>query len=266
MTDLQILVLAIVQGLTEFLPISSSGHLILSPYLFGFDDQGLAFDVAVHLGSLIAVLGYFRHDVWRIAIGWLTALGQGRPQTQDSRLGWAIIVATIPVVLAGLLLKSVVEGELRAPWIIAATTIAFGLLLGWVDLRARRERDIDGITIRDALIIGSSQILALVPGTSRSGITMTAGLWLGMTRAAASRFSFLLSIPTILASSVLVTRDLLQTNAPVDWSGLGLGVVLSALAAYLTIFFFLRFIERIGMWPFVIYRLLLGSVIYILVY
>ena len=266
MTDLQILVLAIVQGLTEFLPISSSGHLILSPYLFGFDDQGLAFDVAVHLGSLIAVLAYFRRDVWGIAIGWLAALGRGRPQSRESRLGWAIIIATLPVVVAGLLLKPLVEGALRAPWIIAVTTIGFGLLLGWVDLRARRERDIDQLTLRDALIIGASQILALVPGTSRSGITMTAGLWLGMNRAAASRFSFLLAIPTILASSLLVTRDLVQANAPVDWAGLGLGVLLSALAAYTTIFFFLRFIERIGMWPFVIYRLLLGAAIYMLVY
>ena len=266
MSDLQILVLAIVQGLTEFLPISSSGHLILSPYLFGFDDQGLAFDVAVHLGSLIAVLSYFRHDVWRIATGWLSSLLPDGAGSSESRLGWAIIVGTLPVVLAGLALKSLVEGELRAPWVIAATTIVFGLLLGWVDLRARRQRDIGDITIRDALLIGASQVLALIPGTSRSGITITTGLWLGLTRAAASRFSFLLSIPTILASSILVTRDLLQTESAVDWSALGLGVLLSGITAYLAIFFFLRFIERIGMWPFVIYRLLLGGLIIILVY
>lgn len=266
MTELQILVLAIVQGLTEFLPISSSGHLILSPYLFGFDDQGLAFDVAVHLGSLTAVLAYFRHDVWQIAAGWLRSLAPGGAGSGESRLGWAIIVGTLPVVVAGLLLKSLVEGELRAPWVIAVTTIVFGLLLGWVDLRARRERDIGQIGIRDALVIGAFQVLALVPGTSRSGITMTAGLWLGLNRAAASRFSFLLSIPTILASSLLVTRDLVQEDVAVDWSALGLGVLLSGITAYLAIFFFLRFIERIGMWPFVIYRLLLGAAIIMLVY
>jgi undecaprenyl-diphosphatase len=266
MSDLQILVLAIVQGLTEFLPISSSGHLILSPYLFGFDDQGLAFDVAVHLGSLTAVLAYFRADVWRIAINWLGALPPGRPQNEHSRLGWALIVGTIPVVIAGLLLKSMIEGELRAPWVIAATTIVFGLLLGWVDLRARRERELGQLTITDALVIGGSQVLALIPGTSRSGITMTAGLWLGLNRAAASRFSFLLSIPTILASSLLVTRDLIQSETAVDWASLGLGVVLSGITAYLTIFFFLRFIERIGMWPFVLYRLFLGAAIVFLVY
>lgn len=266
MSDLQILVLAIVQGLAEFLPISSSGHLILSPYLFGFDDQGLAFDVAVHLGSLIAVLGYFRRDILQIAAGWLVSLAPGRAPSPESRLGWAIIVGTIPVVIAGLLLKSLVEGELRAPWVIAATTIVFGLLLVWVDLRATRRREIGDIGIRDALIIGVSQILALIPGTSRSGITMTAGLWLGLNRTAASRFSFLLSIPTILASSTLVTRDLLVSGTAVDWAALATAVVLSGITAYLAISLFLRFIERIGMWPFVIYRLLLGTAILLLVY
>jgi undecaprenyl-diphosphatase len=266
MSDLQILVLAIVQGLTDFLPISSSGHLILAPHLFGFPDQGLAFDVAVHLGSLSAVLIYFRRDVLQIAIAWLSALGPGRRQTAHSRLGWAIVIGTLPLVAGGLLLKPLVEGSLRAPWVIALTTVVFGLLLGWVDLRARRTRALERLTLTDALIIGASQILALIPGTSRSGITMTAGLWLGLSRQAAARFSFLLSIPAILASSALITKDLLEAGAPVDWSGLGLGVLLSGVAAYTTIHLFLRFIERIGMWPFVIYRLLLGTMIFIAVY
>jgi undecaprenyl-diphosphatase len=266
MSDLQILVLALVQGITEFLPISSSGHLILAPHLFGFADQGLAFDVAVHLGSLMAVLAYFRNDVWSIATAWLGAVFRRRPSDTQSRLGWAIIVGTIPVVLAGLLLKSIVENELRAPWVIAATTIGFGLLLGFVDLRARRQRTLEELGIRDAVIIGLAQVLALIPGTSRSGITMTAGLALGLDRASASRFSFLLAIPTILASSVLVTLDLIQAAGPVDWSSLALGVALSAVAAYTAIHLFLQFIERIGMWPFVAYRLLLGVVILVLVY
>ena len=266
MSELQILVLAIVQGLSEFLPVSSSGHLILAPHLFGFDDQGLAFDVAVHLGSLLAVLSYFYRDVLNIAAGWFRALPPGGPRSAESRLGWAIIIGTIPVVIAGLLLKSLVEGELRAPWVIALTTIVFGLLLGVVDLRAKREREIDRLTLRDAIVIGMSQILALIPGTSRSGITITAGLWLGLTRAAASRFSFLLSIPTILASTTLVLRDLIEQNAPVDWSSLALGVLLSGIAAYITIHLFLRFIERMGMWPFVVYRLFLGVAILVLVY
>jgi undecaprenyl-diphosphatase len=266
MSDLQILVLAIVQGLTEFLPISSSGHLILAPHLFGFADQGLAFDVAVHLGSLFAVVLYFRRDILAITVDWFASLLPGGAQTAQSRLGWAVIIGTIPVVIAGLLLKSLVENEFRAPWVIAATTILFGLLLGWVDWRAKRHRELDSLSLRDALVIGGAQILALIPGTSRSGITMTAGLWLGLSRAAASRFSFLLSIPTIVASSVLVTKDLVESQAPVDWSALGLAVVLSGIAAYLAIALFLRFIERIGMWPFVIYRLALGGIILALVY
>ncbi len=266
MSEIQILILAIVQGLSEFLPVSSSAHLILAPHLFGFDDQGLAFDVAVHLGSLLAVLGYFRHDLWTITAAWFRALPPGGPRSSESRLGWAIIVATIPVVIAGLMLKSLVEGELRAPWVIALATIVFGLLLGLVDLRARRERELDRLTLRDALVIGMSQVLALIPGTSRSGITMTAGLWLGLTRTAASRFSFLLSIPTILASSVLVLRDLIAQGAPVDWPSLALGVLLSGIAAYTTIHLFLRVIERMGMAPFVIYRLLLGAAILVLAY
>jgi undecaprenyl-diphosphatase len=266
MSEIQILILALVQGLTEFLPISSSGHLILSPYLFGFADQGLAFDVAVHLGSLIAVVAYFRRDIWEILLGWLASLPPGRKADPSARLGWAIIVGTIPVVVAGLLLKPLIEGDLRAPWVIAATTILFGLLLGWADLRARRTREIGDLGIRDALLIGLSQVLALIPGTSRSGITMTIGLMLGFSREAAARFSFLLSVPTILASSLLVTLDLVESPAPVDWYALGLGVVLSGIAAYLAIYYFLRFIERIGMMPFVIYRLLLGVLILVIVY
>lgn len=266
MSEIQILILALVQGLTEFLPISSSGHLILSPYLFGFADQGLAFDVAVHLGSLIAVVAYFRRDIWEIFLGWTASLVPGRQADPSARLGWAIIVGTIPVVIAGLLLKPLIEGDLRAPWVIAATTILFGLLLGWADFRGRRTREIGDLGLRDALLIGLSQVLALIPGTSRSGITMTIGLMLGFSRDAAARFSFLLSIPTILASSLLVTLDLVESQEPVDWYSLGLGVILSGIAAYLAIHYFLRFIERIGMMPFVIYRLLLGGLILVLVY
>ena len=230
MTDLQILLLAAVQGLTEFLPVSSSGHLILSPYLFGFADQGLAFDVAVHLGSLIAVLGYFRHTILRVAIAWFAALLPGGGQTADSRLGWAIIVATLPVVFAGMLLKGLVEGELRAPWVIATTTILFGLLLGWIDLRGRRARTIEQVTLGDALWIGASQVLALIPGTSRSGITMTAALALGLTRTDAARFSFLLSIPAILMAGGYEAWKLLNDTGAVHWDAMLLGTVVAAIS------------------------------------
>lgn len=266
MDFLQILLLAVVQGITEFLPISSSGHLILAPHLFGFDDQGLALDVAVHLGSLIAVISYFWRDIRLIARGWTLSILPGHAASAESRLGWAIIVGVVPVVIAGLLLKDLVETEFRSAAIIAATTIGFGLLLGLADTRAKRTRDIHDIGLREALLIGLAQILALIPGTSRSGITMTAGLALGFTREAASRFSFLLSIPTILGSSLLVALDLLESEQQADWLSLGLGVLLSAVSAYLCIALFLRFIEKIGMWPFVAYRLLLGAVIIVLIW
>jgi len=266
MSEIQILVLALVQGLTEFLPISSSGHLILAPYLFGFKDQGLAFDVAVHLGTVIAVIGYFRRDITQITRAWFGSFAPGRAATPHSRLGWAIIIGTLPVVVAGILLKPLVEGALREPWVIALATIAFGLLLGWADLRARRRRNIDALSIGDAVLIGVSQVLALIPGTSRSGITMTAALLLGFTREAAARFSFLLAIPTILASSAVFTIELLASDSPVDWAALSLAVLLSGIAAYVAIALFLRLIERLGMWPFVVYRLLLGGLILLIVY
>lgn len=256
-----ILILALVQGLTEFLPISSSAHLILTPRILGFADQGLDFDIAVHLGSLMAVISYFRQDLLIMFRDFFASLGNGKPQTENSRLVWLVILATVPIVIGGALFKSLVETDLRAPWVIATTTILFGLLLWWVDLRVKHQRDEHSLSWREGLFIGVMQVLAIVPGTSRSGITMTAGLMLGLSRKAASRFSFLLAIPTILMSGTLVTWDLIRDAAPVDWNALLLGVVLAFIAAYLCIHYFLTFIERTGMLPFVIYRLLLGAVI-----
>lgn len=257
----QILVLALVQGLTEFLPISSSAHLILSPYLFGFTDQGLAFDVAVHVGSLLAVILYFKQEIRSVVTDWFRSLPANGVTTVNSRLGWAIILGTLPVVVAGLLLKGLVETDLRSPLVIATATILFGLVLWWADRQGKRTREMDNLTWKDALFIGVAQAIALIPGTSRSGITITAALMLGFDRQSASRFSFLLAIPTILMSATLVTRDLVASQAAVNWSDLLLGVLLSFIAAYTTIHYFLRFIERIGMGPFVIYRLLLGLLI-----
>jgi len=263
---IQIAILALVQGLTEFLPISSSGHLILAPHIFGFQDQGLELDVAVHFGTLIAVVGYFRRDIVAITLGWLRALPPGAASNPESRLGWAIIVGVLPVILVGLLAKDLVEHHLREPWIIGATTILFGLLLGWADWRARRARDITQLTLADAIYIGLAQVLALIPGTSRSGITMTAGLMLGLTREAAARFSFLLAIPTILGSSLLIGKDLVEVGGEVDWGTIWTSVALAAATAWLCIHYFLAFIERMGMQPFVIYRLLLGGVIFYLIW
>ena len=258
MDFLHLIVLAIVQGLTEFLPISSSAHLILVPRLLEWPDQGLAFDVAVHVGSLIAVVGYFRRDIGSLLVDWGRSCVQRRTVGQ-SRLAWGVALGTVPAAIAGLLLNDLVETFLRSPLVIAATTILFGLLLWWADWWGRKERKLATLGWRDVAIIGLAQAIALVPGTSRSGITMTAGLALGLDRDAAARFSFLLSVPLIALAGGYKTVQLIQTgDALQGWGVLLAGVLCSALAAWVCIHFFMRWIASSSMLPFVIYRLILG--------
>lgn len=261
MALLHIVLLALLQGLTEFLPISSSAHLILLPKLSGWSDQGLAFDVAVHVGTLSAVVWYFRGEVSKMLRDWVASLVV-RKHVGDSHLAWAVGFGTIPVGLAGLLFQDVVETTLRSPMVIAWATLVFGLLLWWADVQGKRERDEHSIGWRDVLVIGVAQAVALIPGTSRSGITMTAGLMMGLTRAGAARFSFLLSIPVIVLAGGLNTIELVQSSHPVDWTALGLGAAFSAISAYICIHLFLKMLERIGMLPFVIYRLALAAVLF----
>lgn len=256
----QIIALAVLQGLTEFLPISSSAHLILLPILANWEDQGLAFDVAVHVGTLTAVVVYFRHTLQTIYIDWLSSIKQ-RQSFGDSRLAWAVLFGTIPVGLAGLFLGGIVELYLRSPLVIAATTIIFGLLLGWADWQGKQQRTEHQLTWKDVLIVGIAQAVALMPGTSRSGITMTAGLILGLSRNAAARFSFLLSVPVIFLAGSLKSIELIQSDTNTDWFALITGAGLSAISAYLCIHLFLKLLERMGMWPFVIYRLVLGVIL-----
>jgi undecaprenyl-diphosphatase len=256
---LQIIVLALVQGLTEFLPISSSAHLILVPLVTDWPDQGLAFDVAVHVGTLTAVVVYFRKEIKAMFIAWLVSL-QGR-HTEDSKLAWAVLIGTIPVGLAGLLFKDYISDELRTPLVIATTTIIFGLLLGYAGWTGKGRRDEHSLSWKDIIIIGCAQAVALIPGTSRSGITITAGLMLGLTASAAARFSFLLSIPVIVLAGGVETLDYLKVANTGDMNNLVYGALISAFSAYLCIHFFLMLLEKIGMTPFVIYRLLLGVVL-----
>ena len=252
----QTIVLALVQGITEFLPISSSAHLILVPVFTDWPDQGLAFDVAVHLGSLVAVVVYFRHELMRMT---LAGLGSFRGQwNSDARLAWAVVLGTIPVVLAGLLAKSYIETVLRSPLVIATTAIVFGLALWWADVTGRKVRTEDTINWRTALFVGVAQAISLIPGTSRSGITITAGLMLGLTREAAARFSFLLSIPTLIAANVLIARDIVREPGNIDWAMTTLGALVAGVSAYYCIAFFIRLLSRTGMLPYVIYRLALG--------
>jgi undecaprenyl-diphosphatase len=260
MDALHAIYLALLQGLTEFLPVSSSAHLILLPRLLGWEDQGLAFDVAVHVGTLSAVVLYFRRELAPMARDWFQSL-LTRKQTANSRLAWAVLWGTIPVGLAGLLFKGYIEINLRSELVIAATTIGFGLLLWWADVKGRGHRNEYSLRISDIFIIGIAQALALIPGTSRSGATMTAGLMLGLSRQAAARFSFLLSIPVIVLAGGLLTLDLIQEPGLVDWRAMTIGVVTSAIMAYLCIHVFLKLLERIGMLPFVIYRLALGALL-----
>lgn len=259
----QIVLLAVLQGLTEFLPISSSAHLILLPRIFGWTDQGLSFDVAVHVGTLSAVVGYFRHDLSSMARDWLWSL-QYRKQRGDSRLAWGVLFGTLPVGLGGLLANRYGEDLLRSPLVIAAATVCFGLLLWWGDWRGSRHRNEHSLGWRDVFAIGLAQALALIPGTSRSGITMTAGLMLGLTRAAAARFSFLLSIPVILLAGLLKGYEAWHAHAAFDWQAMLGGIVISGVSAYLCIHYFLHLIERIGLLPFIAYRLALGLVLFVL--
>jgi len=257
---LQILVLAIVQGITEFLPVSSSAHLILVPVLTSWEDQGLAFDVALHFGSLAAVLVYFRHDIASMFLSWVRSITT-RQLDEDGRLAWAVFFGTIPVGLAGLAFEDFISTQLRSPLYLATGMIVFGLALGWADWKHRGTRSERQMNWRDVLLIGIAQAVALFPGTSRSGITMTAALMLGFSRDAAARFSFLLSIPVILIACAMQTLELATSDTAVDWTAMISGVVISGISAYLCIHYFLAFIKRVGMQPFVAYRLLLGVIL-----
>lgn len=260
---IQAVVLALVQGLTEFLPVSSSAHLLLVPIFADWPDQGLAFDVALHVGSLAAVVIYFWQDIKRMFVAWFASLTRGE-SSEDSRLAWAVIFATIPVCIAGFFLKDLVATAMRSPLVSAFGLIAFGLLLAWADWRHRGARSEYQMSKWDVFWVGCAQALALIPGTSRSGITITAALMLGFTREAAARFSFLLSIPVIVIAGAVETNELVHARVAVDWTAMIVGTLVSGISAYLCIYYFLAFINRIGMQPFVVYRIALGILLIVL--
>lgn len=264
---LHIVVLAVVQGLTEFLPISSSAHLILVPHVMGWSDQGLYFDMALHAGTVTAVVLYFRQQLFAMAVDWsrsILPIASIRRHTENSRLAWLILLGTIPAGLCGLFGKPFIETYLRSPLVIAVTTVVFGILL-WLAWRFSPKRLNEyQLTVWDALLIGIAQAVALIPGTSRSGITITMGLSRGLEARAAARFSFLLSVPIMLASAMMLVVDISQMEDAVVWRDMILGAVFAAVSAFLCIHYFLKLITRIGMLPFVIYRLCLGAVLFAL--
>ncbi len=253
--------LSVIQGITEFLPISSSGHLALMPSIFGWQDQGLAFDVAVHVGTLIAVLIYFHKDITLIIADWLRSLAGG-PVTVHSKLAWAIAFAAVLVGVAGYLFEQFIIDNLRDPLAIATATIVFGIILGYADKSGTKQRKIESITWKDVLFIGAAQVLALIPGTSRSGVTISAGLAMGFTREAAARYSFLMAIPVIILAGVWQGRGLIVQGAPVQWNILFFATAVSTLVAILCIHYFLRYLARHSLLVFVIYRMILGVILF----
>lgn len=274
-------VLAIIQGLTEFLPVSSSAHLILPSQILSWPDQGLSFDVAVHLGSLLAVITYFRKELWLLLTAWLGSLsgahqpaesvsngeqsqaGERYSTAQYARLAWLLLLATIPAAVAGYLGRDMIATYARNAQLIALTSIVFGLLLWGADRISRKSVSLQKLSWQQALIVGLAQALALIPGTSRSGVTMTAALFLGFSRESAARFSFLLAIPIIAGSGLLQGTQLVNEGvASSQWVIIGYGALVAAAVAYACIHYFLRLIERIGFLPFVVYRVCLGITLF----
>ena len=253
---LQTFYLALLQGFTEFLPISSSAHLILLPHWLDWADQGLTLDVAVHGGTCLALLIAFRAD-WRELVGdafkWLRQPLQMTPPPLVY-----VGLATLPILPVAWAVEDTLATDWRSPEAIAWATLGFGLLLGLADWRGQRRLSLADFTWRAALIIGLAQVLALFPGVSRSGITMTAALFLGFTREGSARVAFLLAVPLLLLASIWRGAQLVVSEAPVDWALLGFAVAVSGLIAWACIRWMLRWIERIGMWPFVVYRCVLG--------
>ena len=267
METIRAIFLAIIQGITEFLPVSSSAHLILAPKLLGWEDQGLAFDVAVHVGTLLAVIIFLRHEIAKIIPAWLGGF-KGLVWNEWGRLGWWVVLATLPVALAGLLGKNLIEQHLREPWVIASATALFAILLLYADKNAsQNQRDLAKMTLIHALIfIGVAQAFALIPGTSRSGVTMTMALFLGYKREAAAKFSFLLAVPTILFGGLFAAKDVVEQSAQYQWMPLIIGTLVSAVFALLCMRWFMNFLQTVGMRPFVYYRFLLAIVIVLVFY
>ncbi len=259
MNTFQIIVLGIIQGLTEFLPISSSGHLILVPKIFGYTDQGIVFDIAVHLGSLFAVALYFRGDLCTMLSSVFSF--QKNNSNRDLKLFLYLITATIPAVFVGYFLSDLIDGQLRNPLIIASTLSFFGALMWIADKKSVRKDTIYKLDFPKVVIIGIAQSIALIPGTSRSGITMTAALFLGLKKEDAAKFSFLLSIPIILLASCYKFFQILSNGIHVIWGELFIGAAVAFIVAYFSIGIFMRIIRNYGLVPFAIYRIILGVVI-----
>ena len=259
MTVFQAVILGLVQGLAEFLPISSSAHLVLTPWVFGWSDPGLSFDVALHVGTLIAVLWYFRAEWVTLTRSAIALLRTRRADTEDKRRFLYLVVATVPAAIGGVLLEEYAETTFRSPALMAVTLMVMGVVLWAVDRYAVRDRPLSSLGLRDALLIGLAQVLALVPGVSRSGSTMTAGRALGFDRQSAAVFSFLMSMPVTAAAALLKVPDLLRTDGIT--ATLVAGVISAGVSSWLAIAVLLRYVSRHSFGVFAVYRLALGALI-----
>jgi undecaprenyl-diphosphatase len=264
---IEAIVLGIVQGLTEFLPISSSAHQRIVPALLGWQDPGAAFTAVTQLGTETAVLIFFRHELWAIATTWLRALRDPRLRsTSDARLGWYLIVATIPIGIFGLSFEEQIETGARDLWLIGTTLIVFALVLGYADRRGRHERTIEQLSVRDGVLIGLAQSLALIPGVSRSGATMSAGLLLGLQRPAAAKFGFLLAVPAVVISGVFQLEGIISGEEGGDepFAYVAIATLISFVVGYAAIAWFLRYLAHHSVRIFVGYRILLGGTVLVL--
>ncbi len=271
MSWLEAVLLGVVQGLTEFLPISSSGHLIIVPWLQSYDfllenpSFNKTFSVALHAGTLIAAVGFFHREVVAFTKGFFSSVRKRKIETTDERLAWAIAIGTVPAVIAGALFADFIDTSLGAPWMIALQLIFFGAILLWAD-KLPQKRDLDTLSLKDGLIIGASQILALAPGTSRSGITITFGRWLGLDRDSAARISFLLLIPVVFGATVFEAFQISQDGLP-DGVVIPMiaGFIAAAVSGYLAIVFLLRLVRTYSYRPFVYYRYVAGVAILLII-
>lgn len=271
-STLQAIVLGIVQGITEWAPISSSGHLILVPWLFNWrffldnPDLNKTFDVALHMGTFVGALAYFWRDVARYMKAWLRSIPTRRASTLDERLAWYLVVGTLPGVLVGALGEDVIEGDLGQPWIIALMLAVFGVVLYVVDRRASRGRHLEDLRLRDAVILGVAQAVALQPGVSRSGVTITAARGLRLDREPAARFSFLLSMPIVGGAGVYKGLDLLREGLPsaMVWPFIW-GTLASAVSGFLTVWLLLAYVRKRDFGPFVVYRLAAAALVFALI-
>jgi len=256
---LQAVVLGLIQGLTEFLPISSSAHLRILPEWFGWGDPGAAFTAVIQIGTELAVLIYFRKDIWRIGTTWVRSLFQPEYRGHlDARMGWYVIVGSLPIVVLGVLLKDTIERDFRNLYIIATTLIVMGIVLGIADRTARQDRDIKQVGLKHAGLLGLAQALALIPGVSRSGATISMGLFLGMTREAATRFAFLLAIPAVVGAGLFELKEIPNGHNDYGWGPTLVATIVSFVVGYAAIAWLLRYVSTKSYMPFVIYRILLG--------